>query len=704
VTEQHPGQRYGADGDKQIWDRKFFRAVIDSMPGIFCLFDRSGGFRHWNANLETVTGYSADEIAGMSVLDLFEPDLRIQVRQAMDKALETGRASLEAPLLTRFGTTRPYSYYGSRVEIAGEHFIAGMGLDVSRLKQAQQLQAEQAQQLHHLSNHVPGVIYQLRLDPDSGLPSIPFASAKIFEVLGVRHEQVRDNAQILFDRVYSGDIDRVNRAMDISARELTPFRQQFRLCPPGGLAEHAEWVEVESTPERLADGATVWHGFARLITERRRMEEELSQLAYNDSLTGLPNRTSLQISLEKQIADASLIGHGLALLHLDLDNFKDINDAWGHSAGDRLLVELAHRFSECAGKEATLGRIGGDEFLIIAEGADPAGKAEELAAGLCRKLASPIELDRRVVRVTGSIGISLFPRDGENTEDLLRHADAALYRAKAQGPGTWAMYTPELTAAAMARRYLETELSAAIDNNELKVALQPIVRVADRQVCGYEALARWHHRDDGWIDPEQFIDLAESRGLVTALGNQVYAKAMREVAAMDEVSLAINVAPAQLRAQDFATSLLELADKCGLDPARLEIEITERVLMSEGLEALAQINLLRQANVSIAIDDFGTGFSSLAYLRRLPIQRMKIDQSFVRNVDQVRENAAIVRAIVTLARELDLKVTAEGVQTAAELTFIQDVGCDTAQGWYFGRGRLVGGHQSSQSSSSSQAS
>lgn len=704
MTEQRPSQLHGTDVDTQIRDREFVRAVIDSMPGIFFLFDRAGRFRHWNTNLESVTGYSAEEIAGMSALDLFEPDLKAQVSQAMEKTLETGRASLEAPLLTRFGTTRPYSYYGSRVEIAGEYFVAGMGLDVSRLKQAQQMQAEQAQQLHHLSNHVPGVIYQLRLDPDSGRLSIPFASAKIFEVLGVRHEQVRDDARTLFDRVYSGDIDRVNRAMDISARELTPFRQQFRLCPPGGRAEHAEWVEVESTPERLAGGATLWHGFARLITERRRLEEELSQLAYNDSLTGLPNRTSLQISLEKRIADASLIGHGLALLHLDLDNFKDINDAWGHSAGDRLLVELARRLADCVGDDGTLGRIGGDEFLIMTEGPDPVAKAEELAASLCRKLASPIELDRRVVRVTGSIGISLFPRDGENSEDLLRHADAALYRAKAQGPGTWAMYTPELTAAAMARRYLETELSAAIDNNELKVALQPIVRVADGQVCGYEALARWHHHEDGWIDPEQFIELAESRGLVTALGNQVYAKAMREVAAMEGVSLAINVAPAQLRAHDFATGLLALAESCSLDPARLEIEITERVLMAEGLEALAQIKLLRQAKVSIAIDDFGTGFSSLAYLRRLPIQCLKIDQSFVRNVNQVRENAAIVRAIVTLARELDLKVTAEGVQTVAELNFMQEVGCDTAQGWYFGRGRLVGSHQSSQSSSSSQAS
>ena len=693
------------------WYPAFARAAIDCLPGIYYLLDSQGRFRHWNVNLEKVTGYSSKELADMTPLDLFEPERREKVKASLRQALESGRASFEAPLLTRFGTTQTFSYYGRSLEIDGRPYIAGVGLDTSRLKQAQLAQAEQAQQLRHLAAHVPGVIYQLRLDPEAGLFSMPFASDKLYEVLGVRHQDVKDDAQILFDRVFEEDIERVMQAVKISARDLTVFQQQFRLCPPGGGAEHAEWVEVESTPERLADGGVVWHGFARLVTERRRMEDELTRLAYTDSLTGMPNRTLLQIMLDERIADASVIGHGLAILHLDLDNFKDINDVWGHSTGDRLLARLAARLSECVAEEGTIGRLGGDEFLVLLEGPDAENRAGSLADRLCAVLESPLELDRRIVTVTGSVGVSLFPQDAKTAEDLQRHADAAVYRAKANGPGTWSRYTPELTATAMARRYLETELRSVIEKDRLQVALQPIMEVRNGQVCGYEALARWHHPEDGWIDPEQFITLAESRGLITALGEQVYRKAMSELAGAGDKLLAINVAPVQLCDPGFAEMLVAMAKSCGMAPTRIEVEITERVFMEENAEALRQIERLREYGVSLAIDDFGTGYSSLAYLRKLPIQKLKVDQSFIRDVDKVRENAAIVKAIVAMARELGLAVTAEGVQTAAELEFVRAIGCDLAQGWYFSRGRVIGGsseqggrYHSSQSSSSSQAS
>lgn len=687
-------QIIGAGTSRQDdWYPAFAQAIINSLPGIYYLLDEEGRFCHWNANLESVTGYSADELAGMTPLDLFEPERQDKVRSILESALESGQASFEAPLLTRYGTTQSFSYFGRSLTIDGRRYIAGLGLDISSLKQAQQARAEQAQQLYHLAAHVPGVIYQLRLDRESGLFSMPFASDKLFEVLGVRHHQVRDNAQSLFDRVFEDDIERVMQAVKISARDLTVFRQQFRLCPPGGSAEHAEWVEVESSPERLADGGIVWHGFARLITERRRMEDELTQLAYTDSLTGMPNRTQLQIMLDERIADASVIGSGLAILHLDLDNFKDINDVWGHSTGDRLIARLASRLSDCVGEEGTIGRLGGDEFLVLLDGPDAERRAGSLADRLCGVLESPLDLERRVVTVTGSVGVSLFPQDGETAEDLLRHADAAVYRAKAAGPGTWARYTPELTAAAMARRYLETELRSAIEDEQLQVALQPIIEIRTGRIRGYEALARWHHSDDGWIDPEQFIALAESRGLITSLGEQVYLKAMIELAGSEDKLLSINTAPVQLCDPGFAEKLVAMANGCGMKPARIEVEITERVFMEENAQALRQIERLREYGVSLSIDDFGTGYSSLAYLRKLPIQKLKIDQSFIRDVDRVRENGAIVKAILAMARELGLKVTAEGVQTAAELEFLQSIDCDLAQGWHFGRGRVIGGKQ-----------
>ncbi len=690
------------------WYPAFARAVIDCLPGIYYLLDDHGRFLHWNANFERITGYSSEELAGMDPLDLFPVEWQQTLRDNLDKVHKEGHASFEAPLLTRYGTTQSFSYHGRLLEINGRSCVAGLGLDSSRLKQAQQARAEQAQQLRHLAAHVPGVIYQLRLDQQDRRLSMPFASEKLYEVLGVRQEDVEHDAKALFDRVFEPDLQRVMRAVEVSARDLSPFHQQFRMCPPGGSEQHSEWIEVESTPERQSDGAVIWHGFARLITERRRMEDELTRLAYNDSLTGMPNRTMLQILLEERISDVSVVGNGLAILHLDLDNFKDINDAWGHTTGDRLLAQLASRLSDCVGDKGTIGRLGGDEFLVLMEGPEAARRAGVLAERLCAVLESPLELDRRVVTVTGSVGVSLFPDDGKTGEDLMRHADAAVYRAKANGPGSWARYTPELTASAMARRYLETELRSAIETEKLQVALQPIVEVGSGRIRGYEALARWHHDEDGWIDPEQFIGLAESRGLIAPLGAQVYRKAMLAVAGDVDRMLSINVAPVQLCDSGFAEKLVAMAKGCGLAPTRLEVEITERVFMEENAQALRQIERLREYGVSLAIDDFGSGYSSLAYLRKVPIQRLKIDQSFVRDVNRVRENAAIVKAIVAMARELGLAVTAEGVQTAAELEFLESVGCDLAQGWHFGRGRVIASesspYHSSQSSSSSQAS
>lgn len=691
MTSQSVDERAAVSADIRAALRRegLLDVVLDSLPGIFFLLDEHGRFLHWNANLESVTGYSADELRAMTPLNLFAPGLHDAVKGALDRALEEGKAALEAPLRTRFGKTRPYSYYGRRVVIGGLRYIAGMGLDVTRLKQAQQDRDRQEQQLRHLATHVPGVIYQLHQNAGSGKVRMPYASAKLFEVFGVRVEAVLDDASLLFERIFSGDADRVMRAMKLSAENLSVFREQFRMCPLGGSEAHAEWVEVESTPERLEDGSTLWHGFARRITERKRMEEELSRLAYTDRLTGLPNRELLQLSLEERIAEASLVGQGLGLLHLDLDHFKDINDIWGHGTGDRLLVKLSERLEACIGSDTLIGRIGGDDFLVVVEGPDVGDAANRLAGSLCQALAVPLELDQRVVRVTGSVGISLFPEDGESTADLMRHADAALYRAKAQGPGTWARYTPQLTANAMARRYMETELRSAIENDEIQVALQPVVHLASGKVIGHEALARWHHRDDGWIDPEEFIALAESRGLIMSLGEQVYRKAFRYIANGVGGVLSINVAPEQLRAVDFVERLVGLAAESGLTLDKIEVEITERVLMGDSGEAIRQIRKLRETGVRVAIDDFGTGYSSLAYLRTLPVQRLKIDQSFIRDIAQTRENAAIVRAISTLAGDLGLDVTAEGVQTRAEANFVRDCGCECGQGWFYGRATIL---------------
>ncbi len=294
------------------------------------------------------------------------------------------------------------------------------------------------------------------------------------------------------------------------------------------------------------------------------------------------------------------------------------------------------------------------------------------------------------VRVTATIGISLFPADGETAEDLFRHSDAALHHAKVERPGDWALYTPELTAAVMARRYLETELRAAVDRREIQVALQPIVDLTTGDVVAHEALARWHHREDGWIDPEQFIMLAESRGMVAQLGEQVYARAMDAVARQGlSGTIAINVAPVQLRDPQFARRLCRLAKEAGIDPDRIEVEITERAFLQHPHKHREQLQALRDQGIRVVIDDFGTGYSSLAYLGNLPVQGLKIDRMFVGGITSKPKNVAIVKAMITLARELGISVIAEGIQTLEELETMRSLGCPSGQGWYFGRGEVV---------------
>jgi diguanylate cyclase (GGDEF)-like protein len=568
--------------------------------------------------------------------------------------------------------------------------IAGTGVDITRLKDAQREQARQAQQIRHLAANVPGVIYQLRLDPESGRFSMPFASAKIFEVLGVHHQDVRDDARRLFEHIAAEDQDRINRAVQLSAEQMTSFQEQFRIVPEHGDLEHSEWIEVESSPERQPDGSIIWHGFARLVTARRRMEDELNELAYTDPLTGLPNRSQMQILLDEKIAEASILGQELALLYMDIDNFKEINDIWGHGEGDRMLSEVAGRLTDILDGQGVMGRLGGDEFLVLLEGAEVKDDACRLAAALSAGLDAPLSMKHQEVRVTATIGISLFPADGETAEDLFRHSDAALHHAKVERPGDWALYTPELTAAVMARRYLETELRAAVDRREIQVALQPIVDLTTGDVVAHEALARWHHREDGWIDPEQFIMLAESRGMVAQLGEQVYARAMDAVARQGlSGTIAINVAPVQLRDPQFARRLCRLAKEAGIDPDRIEVEITERAFLQHPHKHREQLQALRDQGIRVVIDDFGTGYSSLAYLGNLPVQGLKIDRMFVGGITSKPKNVAIVKAMITLARELGISVIAEGIQTLEELETMRSLGCPSGQGWYFGRGEVV---------------
>jgi len=671
--------------------RELIGLVLDVIPGMFYLIDTRGRVRLWNSRLQELTGYSDQQIARMSALDFFAKADQPSIELALEKCLVEGASAIDASVVTARGASPPHHFQGHRVELNGEQMVAGVAFDVSRLKAVEADHARQRIQLERLASHVPGAVYQLQRDAESGRMWLPYASTKFHEVFGTDYASVAEDATPLFERIHEADAERVMKSVHHSAETMQPFFEHFRMFPVGRPRneEHMEWVEVDSGPEKLADGSVMWHGFARLVTQRRQLERKLTRLAYYDDLTGLPNRAHLHSTLRDEIATAARAREGLAVLYLDLDNFNDINDAWSHTAGDRLIKEVAERLESLISGEGLLGRVGGDEFLIVLRGSNARKRAEALGEEICRTMEAPMRLDQRQVRMTISIGISLFPDDAESAEDLVRHADAAVYKAKSRGPGGWARYTPELTEAARARRYLETELRSAIEREQIQVSLQPIVALSNGKQVSVEALARWYHWEDGWLSPDRFVAMAEKRGLVAALGEQVYRRAMGAVAAGKETNLAVNVAPSQLQDPAFCTCLLEMGKEAGLGPERIEVEITERAFMQHSTEALKQIDRLREAGINVTIDDFGTGFSSLGYLRRLPVQHLKIDRTFVRHVEDDSASAAIVRAITNLAHDLGMQVTAEGVETAAEAEFVRAIGCDYAQGWYFGRPELV---------------
>lgn len=676
---------------KALDARELSGLLLDVIPGIFYLVDTRGRLRLWNDRLEELTGFDSDQVARMSALEFFAEEDRASVELALERVLVDGYSAVDASVLTARGASPPHHFQGRRVELNGEQLVAGVALDVSRLKAVEADHARQRIQLERLARHVPGTVFQLQRDADSRRLWLPYASTKFDQVFGTDYDSVAEDAGPLFERIHEDDFARVMKAVDHSADSLEPFFEHFRMYPVDKprTDDYLEWVEVDSGPERLSDGGVMWHGFARLVTHRRRLERKLTRLAYYDELTGLPNRTHLHSTLRDELAQAASAREGLAVLYLDVDNFNDINDAWSHAAGDRLLKEVAERLDSLVTGEGVLGRVGGDEFLVVLRGPDAAQRAEALSDEICRTMEAPMRLDQRQVRMTISIGISLFPDDAESAGDMVRHADAAVYKAKSQGPGRWARYTRELTEAARARRYLETELRSAIERQQIQVSLQPIVSLADGKRVALEALARWYHWEDGWLSPDRFVSMAEKRGLVAALGEQVYSRAMVAVAGMEGTSLALNAAPSQLQDPGFCSRLLEMGEAAGLGSERLEVEITERAFMHNSTETLKQISRLREAGINVTIDDFGTGFSSLGYLRRLPVQHLKIDRTFVRHIEDDSASAAIVRAVTTLAHDLGMQVTAEGVETAAEAEFVRSVGCDFAQGWFYGRPDLV---------------
>ncbi len=442
--------------------------------------------------------------------------------------------------------------------------------------------------------------------------------------------------------------------------------------------------------ERTAELAEANLRLQEEVAEREQAEERVLHLANHDALTGLPNRRLLIDRLGQALALAHRENHQVAVLFMDLDRFKTINDSLGHMTGDALLQNVARRLSETLREGDTVSRLGGDEFVVVLPSLDQPKAAEKVALKLVDALAPPIDLGGQEFRVSASIGISLFPEDGRDTETLLRNADSAMYHAKDMGRNNYQFFMEQMNVAAAERLHLENDLHRALERREFELHFQPRVSVANGLACGIEALIRWRHPERGLVLPEHFIPVAEDTGLIVPIGEWVIDEACRQgtawcAAGLPQIPVAVNLSPRQFRQSNLVDTVARAIGRHGWPCNLLELEITEGVLMQQTSDTLKTLEALNRLGVGLAIDDFGTGYSSLSYLKRFPVDFLKIDQSFVRDIAVDPDDATIVTAIIGLAHSLGLTVVAEGVENASQLDFIREAGCDEAQGYHIGR-------------------
>jgi diguanylate cyclase (GGDEF)-like protein/PAS domain S-box-containing protein len=450
---------------------------------------------------------------------------------------------------------------------------------------------------------------------------------------------------------------------------------------------YPEWLSI-STVKNSQDEITHYVAIFSDITERKQAEERVRHLAHYDALTDLPNRTLFQDRLQQALIQAQRENNQVAVMFIDLDRFKVINDTLGHNIGDLLLQAVAQRLTNCIRQGDTVCRQGGDEFVILLPKINHAEDAALVAQKILESVAKPYYLDKHELHISSSIGISFYPNDGVTAEALMKNADVAMYRAKELGRNNYQFYMADMNARSFERLALETSLRRAIEHHELELYYQPLVESGNGKVIGMEALARWNHPDLGLVHPAQFIPLAEETGMIIAIGEWVLRSACTQAQAWHKegyapLRVSVNLSARQFRQVDFVGSVRKILFETNFDPRYLELEVTESMLMHNIEENIATLNELKSMGISIAVDDFGTGYSSLNYLKRLPIDTLKIDRSFVGDVTANHDDAAIVDAIISLAQSLTLRVIAEGVESLEQQAFLEAHSCDEMQGYLF---------------------
>ena len=523
-------------------------------------------------------------------------------------------------------------------------------------------------------------------------------SVETSRVLALESGATTANISRFLERIHPEERPQAQAALKDSVKEGNTIDSTHRLILDDGSIRY---VHILALTRRTADGRGCFvTGTVQDITDRRKAEEKIRYLAYYDALTTLPNRQFFLEQLQRSLATAQRHSRLLGVLSLDLDQFKRVNDTLGHSLGDDLLVAVSRRLSDCVRSADAvarldfgtdrLARLGGDEFSLLLTDLAQFHDAARVAQRILDQLKMPFQLGEQEVFVTASIGIALFPNDGENSESLVKNADTAMHYAKEQGRNNYQFYGAAMNTTALEKLSLEGQLRKALERQEFILHYQPKVDASDGRVTGVEALVRWNHPELGIVGPNQFISVAEDIGLIIPLGEWVIATACRQLCAWQQqgcapISVAVNIAGSHFRQPSLLSVVADTLRDTGLDPGQLEIELTESMLMDNVEATIAVLRDLKAMGVRLAIDDFGTGYSSLAYLKRFPLDTLKIDRSFIKDTPGDTGDAALTTAIIGMAHSLNLSVVAEGVELQVQFDFLKDRGCDVIQGFLISR-------------------
>ncbi len=665
---------------KAISEKNFSEMMIESLPGILYFYDDTQRFLRWNRNFETVSGYSANEIAKMHPLDFFSDTEKQMVSDRIQEVFKVGTSFVEANFLSKNGTTTPYYFTGRKVQFDGKDCLVGIGIDIAELKHAEEQLRIAAISFESQEGIAISNASKIILRVNQSFTKITGYQAS--EIIGQKLSHLKADYQE--DSLY----DEVLDALEDDGYwhgEVMHRRKSGEVFPA--------WLNIKSVTNDHGMVTNYVTTFSDL-TQFKQDEAKIHTLAFYDSLTGLPNRRLLYEHLYKiLVRNKSSQNYG-ALLFLDLDNFKILNDTKGHNIGDLLLIEVAKRLQDCLRESDFVARLGGDEFVVLLENLGSEIElalktSEDIGEKILKVINSPYLLKKYKYHCSASIGITLYGQNEVSVDELLKRSDTAMYQAKDAGRNKLRFYDPETQSKLELRSLMENDLRRAITEQQFVLHYQQQV-YHNHQILAAEVLLRWQHPSGKLISPSEFIPVAEDSGLILPIGQWVLNAACAQLKIWERdlntklLKLAINVSALQFHQSNFVKLVKKAIDQHKIDPNKLELELTESIVLDDIDDTFIKMKALRKIGVRFSLDDFGTGYSSLSYLTLLPFDQIKIDQSFIRNIGTNRSDV-IVQTIIGMARNLRMEVIAEGVETEAQRQFLEQHGCPVLQGYLFSR-------------------